>query len=123
MKIKTENGNMIFNIADLLDELTGDAHLELIESLSCQEAVIKHVSDQLITGYTENGWSGAKGCSETPHTALDKAIRAIAENSGEIAKREIENLVSLIKSKEKFLSEAWAENKALKDKYIFEREQ
>lgn len=113
--MKTENGKIIFDIPELLEQLKGEEQLNLIESLSCQEAVIKHVAEQIIDGYTERGWHGAMGCSETPHTELDKARRFVADNSGELAKNEIRRLESLVKSKEKFLDESWKENRSLRD--------
>ena len=121
MKVKIENSKIIFDAIELLKELSGEEQIGLIESLSCQDAVIKHVADQIIHRCTDNGYYGYSGCSETPHTPLDVAKRFVAEHSGEVAKREIRHLENLVKLKEKSLSEAWEKIHKLED-YVARRE-
>lgn len=115
MKVKIENSKIIFDAIELLEELSGEDQIGLIESLSCQDAVIKHIADQIIHGCTDNGYYGATGCSETPHTPLDEAKRFVAEHSGDVAKREIRHLEHLVKLKEESLRKAWEEIHKLRD--------
>lgn len=81
---------------DLIELMTDEDKLELIESLSCHEAVIKHVADHLIHGSTENGNSG--WCVfhwDADHSyETQKAKNAIAKASGDIAQARIEELES-----------------------------
>lgn len=69
--------------------------VELIESLSCEDAVIKHVIDQVthLHGCTENGFSGSHTCSAAAYAGggseLDKAKFIIAKSSGSLAREMI----------------------------------
>jgi hypothetical protein len=115
MKLEIKEGKVIIDAFELLAELTGDEKIALVDSLSCQDEVIKHVSDQIVTGWTELSSHGSRGCSETPHTPLDKAIRYIADNSSELAKQEIQRLEGLVKSKQEALLKVWDETRELRD--------
>ncbi len=88
------DGKLAVGLTDIFDEIS-DAHkCELVETLSCQCAVIKHVIDQVIEGWTEGGYHGVTSCtpSATPTHGIDVATRRIAKASGEIAKKEIGRL-------------------------------
>lgn len=115
MKIEIKEGKVTIDAYELIDNFSGEEKLKLIECLACQNEIIKHVADQIISGWTENGWHGSKGYSETPFTELDKARRFVAENSGELAKKEIQKLENLVKVKEEFLNKSWTENEKLQD--------
>ena len=93
---------------ELLELMSDDEKLELIESLSCRESVIKHVADQLIHGCTENGHSGWKSYGESPDTATQLAIRSLIENINSLAYQEIQRLESLVKS-EKETTKYWVD--------------
>jgi hypothetical protein len=100
--IKYENGNLIIDAHELFDHIDPDKRLEVVESLSCNDTIIKHVTDQLLDGWTENCFCGATGSgSVEPYTILDKAKREIAKRSGEVAKREIERLETALDRKTK----------------------
>ena len=105
MIIEVEKGQLRINIHALLDNMTDEERLDLIDTLSCSDVVIKHVADQIITGYTDYGSCGWKGHTESPYTPLDKATRQVAENSSEIAKEEIQDLMRMIKSRDKTIKE------------------
>ena len=100
--MKLENGKLTIDLWDFLTDLEGEQKLELIETLSCQEAIIKHVSDQIITGFTENIYNGGSDgvAKSTPWSQLDIARREIAKNSSEIHKNEIEELEKAVKYQE-----------------------
>lgn len=88
-----------FYITDFFDELSKDMLLEVAESLSCEELIIKHVTDQILDGYTENVYCGATTymATSTPTCALDRARREIAKRAGEVAQAEIERLEVALK--------------------------
>lgn len=78
---------------ELLELMSEDDKLHFMQSLSSHEIIIKHVADQIINGYTEDGYSGSySGVESQPHTALQTAVRDISINSDEIARKEIEIL-------------------------------
>tara|TARA_R110000782_G_scaffold117945_2_gene208353 strand:- start:311 stop:676 length:366 start_codon:yes stop_codon:yes gene_type:complete len=94
MTIETKliNDDLTINIVDLLGSLSGEQEQQLIEQLSCSDTIIKHVSDQIINGVTDGGFSGFISCDASTSTALDLAIRSVAKNSAENARKEIESL-------------------------------
>jgi len=79
---------------DFLSLLTDEERDDFYQCLACQDIVVKHVADQIIDGWTENGSYGSKTCgaSITPTCELDIASRRIAEASSDIAKSEIDAL-------------------------------
>ncbi len=83
-----------FDLVDLLDSVDAESKVELIESLSCDESILKHVVDQILTGYTENACCGASCYPEhsVPRYSLSFARREISKKAGELAKETIEKL-------------------------------
>lgn len=95
MQIEFKDGKISFDAYDLLNQMTDEQKLDLVERLSCEEAVIKHVAEQIFDGLTENCHSGAFATGSPSHTtALMDAKRRIANESGEVAEREISLLQS-----------------------------
>ena len=100
MKLET-NSYMSIEVTEpneLLELMSDNEKVELIESLSCHESVIKHVADQLIHGCTENGRSGSMTYGESPQTATQLAVREIIENVNSLAYQEIQRPERLVKS-------------------------
>jgi len=94
MNAEFKAGKITFELHDLLGQVSTEQKMEMIESMSCDDDVIKHVSAQIISRWTENGYAGGSACtaSDAPTMGLDWACREVAKHSGEIAKREIERL-------------------------------
>lgn len=94
MNIKYKEGNLQIDLHDLLDNVREEDLSEFLESVSCNDKVIKHVTDQILDKWTENGYSGGAAATAVadPKWGLDKAWREVAKRSGEVAKREIERL-------------------------------
>lgn len=93
MNIEFKDGKITIDAYDLLSSMTDEQKLDLAERLSCEEVIIKHVADQIFDGLTGNGHSGAFSSGSAVHTyALMDAQRRIANESGDVAKREIETL-------------------------------
>lgn len=107
MSIETKliNDDLSINIVDLLSSLSGEQEQQLIEQLSCSDTIIKHVSDQIINGLTENGYSGFISCDAELSTALDFAVRNIAKANSEIARNQIESLEKNLERSNKRASE------------------
>ena len=100
MNVTYESGRLSVNLIDLLDRLTIDEKREVADALACQDDVIDFVSQQLIDKWTEMGSHGPVCCTAEaePRKGLDRAWRAIAKASGDIAKREIERLEAALVS-------------------------
>jgi hypothetical protein len=94
-----KDGKLSFDFHDLLDRVSPADQVDLIESLSCSDPIIRHVAAQILDRWTESGYRGAERCTAAPDTdgpvivpALDWAARTVARRSGEIAAREIKRL-------------------------------
>jgi hypothetical protein len=78
-------------VSSLLDLLTPEQQLEAVESLSCYDAVIKHVSDQILDlyGMTDNGYCGGMRCDYSTlkgeGSLLDRARYAVAMSAPRMA--------------------------------------
>ena len=119
MKVTYTDGELSLNLVDVIHEMTDEEQLLLIESLSCQNSVIKFVGEQITRGWTtEGGLRGGRywGSAE-PSTELDKIMREIANKSGEITKKEIKRLCDLVKFHEKQTKKEHEKLFALEKKY------
>lgn len=106
MKIEQNGITVIFDEPNtLLEAMTEDQKVELIESLSCHESVIKHVTDQLIHGCTENGHSGTKVFAWDDDYATQRAKNEIAKASDKIAQDKIKELERYLASADKRILE------------------
>lgn len=111
MKVEYKAGNIIMDLHDLLRFVSPETKQEMIESLACDDDIIRHVVEQIISGWTENMYCGGSACtpSANPLLPLDKARRDIAKHSGEIAKAEIEKLENTLASSMKLNNELYGE--------------
>lgn len=102
-------GKFVVDVEYLLDAMSDQGKLDLVERLSTEDVVIKHVVDQIVDGLTENCRSGSRLCgSAVEHfLPLDIAHRRIAEASSEIAEKEIDALKRELERKSKALDEAY----------------
>ena len=75
---------------ELIELISDDDKVNFMQSLACDDIIIKHVTDQLLHGCTEDGYYGSKECNEAePSTPLDIAKRAIAKSYSKFASDEI----------------------------------
>jgi hypothetical protein len=104
-------GKFVIDVEYLLDAMSDQDKLNLVERLSTEDVVIKHVVDQIVDGLTENCRGGSRLCgSAVEHfLPLDIAHRRIAEASSEIAEKEIDALKRELERKSKALDDAYRE--------------
>lgn len=116
MNVKYKEGKIEFDLHDLLQYVDKETKLEMIESLSCDDTIIKHVTEQIINKWTENCYSGGSNCtaSSEVYLGLDWAWREVAKRSGDVAKREIERLEEAIRYKDERYLELLEENRELR---------
>lgn len=117
MNARYKEGKIEFDLHDLLQDVSIETKLEMLESLACDDQIIKHVADQIITKWTENCCSGGAACiaGAEPRFGLDWAWREVAKRSDEVAEREIKRLEDAIKYKDERYEEALEENRRLRD--------
>ena len=106
MNINSE-GKLEIDVQDIFDNLPKESVLELIESLSCSEIVIKHVADQLLEGWTENGYHGYMCSGLTPSTEIDIAKDKIAKGANDIAIKRIAELERMVEHEKESTKTAW----------------
>lgn len=113
LKFNKEN-KLEFDICDLLDSVSAESKVELIESLSCDEAILKHVVDQILDGWTENAYHGSEACTveSKPRYSLDFARREISKRAGEVAKTVVESLEKSLAAAERRIREYQLEEEA-----------
>lgn len=99
MNIQFKDGNLQIDLHDLLDSVKEEDLNEFLETVSCNDKVIKHVTDQILDKWAENSYRSASfinAVAEAP-SGIDKAWREVANRSGEVAKREIKRLEDALK--------------------------
>lgn len=117
MEVKIENDSLVIDLYDFIRKLTTEQKLEVADTLSIGEDIVKCVGDQIVDGFTEMVSSGARSvpAESTPHHALDVAIRRVAKNAGDVAAREIERLTTDLKYQEERVKEL---RKQLRDQEV-----
>ena len=122
MKVIINKGKMEIDTNELLLNLDEDNLIKLADTLSCQDLVIKNVSDQIIDGCTDVGSSGSEGVDSIHFTPLENARRRVAMKAGDVAKREIETLQRRLESAKRRMKNkedwAWAMYHAWPDEYL-----
>jgi len=104
MNAKYKDGSISFDFHEFIQSAPTEDRVEMIEDLACDEAVIKHVADQIIERWTENFSSGGSmvtAQADPSWSALDVAWRRVAKASGDVAKREIERLEDALRAAKK----------------------
>jgi hypothetical protein len=96
MKINYKDGTLEIYLHELLENVVPEKRVEMIESLACDDEIIRHVADQIIHRWTENSCSGGSNCTipadSEKGTPLDHAWRRVAKASSDVAKDQIERL-------------------------------
>lgn len=120
MTIKyNKDGKLEFELHSLLECAKDQTKIELIESLACDDAIIKHVTDQILDGWTENCFCGASSFEQTDtvYYGLDYARRQIAKRSSEVAKNTIEELEKTIARQKQELAEYHEKESRIRHSY------
>lgn len=100
MHVKYDKGSLVIDLHDFLSHVDKETKMDMVESLACDDDIIKHVADQILERWTENCFSGGSTYGGDAWTPLDKAWREVAKRSGEVAKREIEKLERVLRGKD-----------------------
>ncbi len=123
MDMKFEDGRFTFSLVALLESMSLDEKIAAADSIACDEDIIKHVLDQIIVGWTENGSHGYRGLPELkPHYALEMVRRRIAEGASEVAKKEIDGLKKQLEMANERQLRLERENRDLYDKLSDKRD-
>ena len=106
MRVNKE-GKIEIDAQDIFDNIPEYSIPELIENLSCSDQVIKYVMDQVLEGWTENGYSGGTCISLSPSTEINIARDKISKGADKVAKDRILELELLVKQAENLTAAGW----------------
>lgn len=118
MKINYESGSISFELHDLLCQVSPEQKRDLVESLSCDDELVRFVTQQILDKWTEGGYHAGVYCSavaDPGHSGLDWAWREVAKRSSEVAKRDIERLEDAVRRQNEQIRELLQENADLRD--------
>jgi hypothetical protein len=121
MNARYSQGKIEFDLHSLLESVSPETKLEMIESLSCDDHIIKHVADQIIDRWTESSYSGGSSCTIPADASrgcpLDEAWRRVARASGDVAKMEIERLERGLAQRDKQIADLHEELRKVYDRH------
>ncbi len=83
-----EKGELQIDIGDLLKAISAESKQDLIDHLSCDEEILRKVSEQLTEGY----WDDGEGFWHGSSTVLNEARVNIGLRANDIAEKEITRL-------------------------------
>lgn len=117
MDMNSGKATIKFDMIEFIHNLSDEEQSGIIESLSCSEQVIKHVTDQIFYGHTENLYCGSvsydDGTSEFK-TAIGYAKDLVIEKADEVARKRIEQLEFANKRMKDTIDRLYQENDQLK---------
>jgi hypothetical protein len=116
MTTQYTNGRLSLDLVEVIQAMSDDQQLALIEALACQDAVIKAVSQQILDGWTATTeCRGSRAYTGSP-CPLDTVILEVAKRSSEVAEKEITKLLTELNRKSKYIGRLHQENHKLKEK-------
>ena len=104
-----ENNNVTFTIDyfELVDKMPDSEKIQLAEQLSCEDAVIKHVTDQLLGGWTESGHCASTSSSDLPITELEICQERLGKIGNRLLRNEIVRLRRKLEDKNNHYESGW----------------
>lgn len=121
MKTQYSEGRLSFDVGAFLDALPSEQKVSLIETLACDDAVLKHVADQLLDGWTESGQHAGLLCTASADpgegNVLDFQRRRIARGADAVAAKEIKRLEDAVKHHRENHERALQEIRELRQRY------
>lgn len=91
---------VILDVLYIFDNTSDDFKLELAERLSCEDAIIKHVMDQVFDGYTENGYSGSEVIDNLRlKSALQQDRERVRQQGNQLMFKELKRLREVLENR------------------------
>lgn len=104
------DGEVCINVLDVFDSTSDRFKLELMERLSCEDVIIKHVMDQVFNGATENGYSGSEVIdSQRVSSELQQARERIRQQGNNLLVKELNRLREQLENRRKYQDTGWNE--------------
>ena len=104
------DGEICIDVMDVFYNTSDNFKLELIERLSCEDVIIKHVMDQVLNGCTENGYSGSEVIDNLRlGSELQQARERIRQQGNNLLVKEINRLREVLENRSKYQDNGWNE--------------
>ena len=111
------NGEICIDFLDVMYETSDNFKLELMERLSCEDVIIKHVMDQVFAGFTENGYSGTEVIdNHQVSSELQQARERIRNCGNQLLVKEVKRLRERLDNRQGYQDAGWKEYHKLYDK-------
>ena len=104
------HGEICIDVLDVFDNTSDSFKLELVERLSCEDVIIKHVIDQVLNGSTENGYSGSETIDwQQVNSELQQARERIRLQGNNLLVKELKRLREVLENRRKYQDNGWNE--------------
>jgi hypothetical protein len=93
MNYSVDGTTISIEVSEILSSMPKEQLVSIIQSLSCMGEVINHVMDQVLDGYTIDGYCGSAGLLTSKYlTPLEEARVRVAMQADSTAAKTIEEL-------------------------------
>lgn len=104
------HGEICIDVMDVFYNTSDEFKLELVERLSCEDVIIKHVIDQVLNGSTENGYSGSETIDwQRVNSELQQARERIRLQGNNLLVKELKRLREVLENRRKYQDNGWNE--------------
>lgn len=117
MITKFQGGTISIDLHAVLEGMDASSKSFLVQSLSCDDDILKCATDQILDGYTPDGYSGGEAAiaEASPWTPLDAARRRVALSADSVASREVARLEAALKMKTEQLEKERTESRRMEE--------
>lgn len=121
MKLDKDD-NLVIDLVYLFDNMPDESKLALAERLSCEDAIIKHVTDQIFDGLTENGYGGSERCDQQHlGTPLQDARERVRKEGNRLLVKELKRLRRELENRNGYMDTGWNKYHELYNKVHFKK--
>ena len=107
MKLDKDD-NLMIDLMFLFDNMSDENKLSLVERLSCEDVIIKHVTDQIFEGLTENGYGGSELCDQQRlGTPLQDARERVRKEGNRLLVKELSRLRRELENRRGYMDAGW----------------
>lgn len=119
MKLDKDD-NLVIDLMFLFDNMSDESKLILAERLSCEDVIIKHVTDQIFDGLTENGYGGSELCDQQRlGTPLQDARERVRKEGNRLLVKELKRLREVLENRKGYMDAGWNKYHELYNKVYF----
>ncbi len=107
MKLDKDD-NIVISLVYLFENMSDESKLRIAEQLSCDDVIIKHVTDQIFDGSTENGYNGSERCDQQHlGTPLQDARERVRKEGNRLLVEELARLRRELENRRGYMDQGW----------------